>query len=148
MIKINFNKYVTGKNRKIIRQASEFFLTELLSERKAKNTNVVIRFVSLPAKILGFCAIHEDEHNDYHPKMFDIELSNKLTLPEALKILAHEMTHLRQFRNKELGYRYAYTMYRGRAYSLETPYDKSPWEIEAMKAEIKLVEKFNKFIRG
>lgn len=147
MMKINFNGYVRGKNRATIREAAQFFLQELLGSRKAGNTQLDLRFRKLRCGASGYCQIHDDEDNNYSPKMFTIDINGNLSIKEMLETLAHEMVHLRQFRNKELGYRENYTLYRGTAYRIDLPYDKEPWEKEAYKLEKVLVEKFVAFMQ-
>ena len=143
MIKINFNGLKTPY-RKTVRSAVEFFMQELLSKRKSDNTELTVRFIKLPSNIHGFCHIDDDEDNLYSPKTFNIDISSKLGLERLLETLAHEMVHMRQFRNKELCYRENYTRFRGVAYSLDMPYEKEPWEKEAYKLEKSLVKKFMK----
>ena len=145
MIEIKFNRYLPAPQRKTVRAAAEFFMQELLPTRKANNTDLVIRLIQLPRGISGFCSIHDLEDNDYNPKMFSIDLNGNMKLNDVLETLAHEMVHMRQFRNKELGYRNNYTRFRGRVYSLDMDYDKEPWEKEAYKLESILVKKFVAF---
>lgn len=143
MMKINFNKYVTGKNRAKVRSAANFFMKELLSARKASNTFVEIRLLDLQGAH-GFCSLHEDEGDLYSPKSFTIDIDGKMSVRQILETLAHEMIHMRQFRNKELGYRENHTLFRGRAYRLDMPYHKEPWEKEAYRKEGPLLAKFLK----
>lgn len=143
MIKINFNGRVHPKNRAIIRKAADYFMQELLPSRKANNTFLEIRFLKMTTDFNGFCHIHDDEENDYSPKSFNIDMNGDLSLDDTLETLAHEMVHMRQFRNKELCYREAYTKFNGVAYSINMPYKKQPWEKEAYKLEKKLVKSFH-----
>lgn len=147
MMKINFNGYVRGEARTTIRAAAMFFLQELLGTRKAANTDVDIRLVKLRCGASGYCHIHEGEDNSYAPKWFNIDIDGSMSLKTILETLAHEMVHLRQFRNKELGYRENYTRWMGRAYRLDIPYDREPWEKEAYALEKVLVAKFVAFMQ-
>jgi hypothetical protein len=147
MIKINFNGSYSAPQRQKIRRAADFFMSQLLTSRKASNTDVVISIKkSIGAE--GFCSVHEDEENNYSPKQFQIDLESRKNIKEFLSTLAHEMVHMRQFRNQELGYRENYTRFRGRAYKLSMPYDKQPWEKEAYKLEKVLVKKFEEYCYG
>lgn len=90
----------------------------------------------------GFCQIHEDEDNVYSPKSFKIDVSSEVPLLHLLETIAHEMVHLKQFRNMELKYREKFTMFQGVTYSLDTPYSDEPWEQEAYSMEEVLVNMF------
>ncbi len=147
MIKINFNGSVRGKDRATIRKASEFFLQELLGSRKAGNTDLELRFLKIRGGFDGYCYIHDDEDNIYRPKYFSIDIDRNLTLKQTLETLAHEMVHLRQFRNGELGHRETYTLWRGRLYRVDLPYEREPWEKEAYALEKVLVQKFVAFMQ-
>ena len=144
MIQINFNSIRGADIKRQVRDAANFFMNELLSSRKSKNTHLEIRFIKLPKNIHGYCCIHEDDYNPNNPTMFSIDISPTLTLEKIITTLAHELVHLRQFREKQLKYRDKYTLFRGYAYSLDTPYEKEPWEKEAYKLEKSLVKKFTK----
>ena len=144
MIKINFNGRVPAQNRALVRKAADYFMQELLPIRKANNTFLEIRFLKMTSDFNGFCQIHEDEDNDYSPKSFSIDMNSSLSLDDMIETLAHEMVHMRQFRNKELGYRESFTRFNGVAYSINMPYKKQPWEKEAYKLEKKLTKKFFK----
>ena len=144
MIKINFNGHVPAKNQAVIRNAASYFMQELLPTRKANNTFLQVRFLKMTPDFNGFCQIHEDEENDYNPKMFTIDMNGKLSIEDMIETLAHEMVHMRQFRNKELGYREKHTNFNGTAYSINMPYKKQPWEKEAYKLEKTLSKKFFK----
>ena len=146
MIKINFNGRVLPKNRAIIRQAADYFMQELLPTRKVNNTFLEIRFLKMTSDFNGFCQIHDDEDNFYSPKSFSIDMNGNLSLKDMIETLAHEMVHMRQFRNKELCYREAFTKFNGIAYSINMPYKKQPWEKEAYKLEKKLSNAFFKSI--
>ncbi len=146
MLKINFNNYVRGEDRAKVRAAANFFLNELLPGRKGDNTHIEIRFVRL-TDAQGFCQIHDDETDDYRPRMFSMDIRGGMPMKDVIETLAHEMVHIRQFRNRELGYRINYTLYRGAVYRPDLPYEKEPWEIEAYKLEKVLVEKFVAFMQ-
>lgn len=144
MLKINFNNYVRGADRALVRSAINFFLDELLPGKKGENTHLEVRFVRLRGA-QGFCQIHDEETNEYYPRMFSIEVCGGMPMKDVIETLAHEMVHLRQFRNRELGHRNNYTLYRGKFYRPDLPYEKEPWEKEAYKLEKVLVEKFVAF---
>lgn len=144
MIKINFNGHVPAKNQALVRKAAAFFMQELLPARKINNTFLQIRFLKMTEDFNGFCHIHDDEDNIYNPKMFNIDMNGKISIKDMIETLAHEMVHMRQFRNNELAYRDAFTRFNGVAYSINMPYKKQPWEKEAYSLEKKLARKFFK----
>lgn len=142
MVKINFNGYIRGKDRKVVREAINFFMSDQLPGRKGESTHLEVRFISLPKSVHGVCSVHDEETNSYAPRMFSIDVSGKLSLKKTVETIAHEMVHLRQFRNKELRYRQNYTSFNGKAYSHDLPYEKEPWEKEAYKLESVLSDAF------
>jgi len=144
MIKINFNGHVPAKNQTVLRSAADYFMQELLSARKINNTFLQIRFLKMTDDFNGFCHVHDDEENDNNPKMFNIDVNSKLSIQDMIETIAHEMVHMRQFRNKELVYRDKFTRFNGVAYSVNMPYKKHPWEKEAYKLEKTLSKKFLK----
>tara|TARA_B110000971_G_scaffold20306_2_gene18547 strand:+ start:2553 stop:2996 length:444 start_codon:yes stop_codon:yes gene_type:complete len=144
MIKINFNGHVPAKNQTVLRSAVDYFMQDLLSTRKINATFLQIRFVKMTADFNGFCSIHDDEENYNNPKMFSIDVNSALPMQDMIETLAHEMVHMRQFRNKELSYRDTFTRFNGVAYSVNMPYKKHPWEKEAYKLEKSLTKKFLK----
>lgn len=142
MIKINFNRHITGADRKTIRSAANYFLSNLLSKRKLENTYVDLSFVNMPKFMHGFCNIHDDDDNAYNPTYFKVEINGKLKINDIIRTIAHEFVHLRQFRNKELQYRESFNRFRGKTYSLDIDYKDEPWEREAFKLESKLYNQF------
>jgi hypothetical protein len=144
MIKINFNKHIHGDDRKVIRQAANYFLSNLLSKRKLDNTFVDLSFVNMPKFMHGFCNIHDDDDNAYNPTQFRVEINGSLKRNDIIRAIAHEFVHLRQFRNKELQYRNGFNRFRGKTYSLDIDYKNEPWEKEAFKLEEQL---YNQFIK-
>lgn len=129
--------------RKTVRRAVDFFMSQLLTPRVASNTSVTIS-VKKDIGADGYCSIHDDEDDVYSPKSFQIDVQSSKDFKEFLSTIAHEMVHMRQFRTRELKYRENHTNFRGRAYKLSTPYTKQPWETEAYKLEKVLVNKFLK----
>ena len=116
-------------------------MNELLSARKISNTYVTIRFVSMEDS--GMCSVSDDESNT-SPKCFDMDISGKMSIKRTLITLAHEMVHLRQFRDNELMLGFTKSRFRGKTYSIDHDYDDQPWEKEAYELENVLYEKFVK----
>jgi hypothetical protein len=75
---------------------------------------------------------------------FTINIEDSLNLEDTLSILAHEMTHVKQYVTGQLLYDSSnpqISIWEGVRYDdNEIPYDKQPWEIDALEQEIALLE--------
>lgn len=115
-----------------LERAARFYAKELLSRQMLPYIEVDI---SIKRKLpdLGYCTVAF--LNDWNkPRFFDIELRHSASLERLLKVLAHEMVHLKQFARCELSE--DHTRWRGFHIDPETiPYEEQPWEIEAATME-------------
>lgn len=147
MIKIRFNKYLSEKERQLVRKAVDFFMQDQLSARLLGNTFVNISFKKIDVD--GLCSPSEDDH-DYIPKCYDVEVNGNISLEDQLATLAHEIVHVRQFRRGELvQYRRKSwkTRFKGEDYSSYMAYRSQPWEKEARKLEKAMYKKFVAYMK-
>lgn len=135
---------LTQNERKILKMATHFYASRLMSERLSNslqiNVNVIKDFYA-QNKILGE-AFPTDERNTKQ-KNFVINLEwNKLG-KRILQCLAHEMVHVKQYATGELKFheRRNLVTFQREQYQ-DDEYWESLWEIEAYGREVGLYQKF------
>ena len=131
-------------------EAAEFFAAQLMDPRMVRNLTVDIE-VRSNMRVDGECV---DEDGIRNPRWFTIGLKNQEDIEEMIKILGHEMVHVKQHAKNELqnghvvaarGGLQIYSRWMGKIWkpkSKECPYFDSPWEIEAYGREVGLYHKW------
>ena len=139
---------ISNKKKKYISQAAEYYASLLMSRRMISTIDLVVKVKpKLDKDVEGYCT-YEDRENGI--RYFEIELSKKLPIDTMLTVLAHEVTHLKQYAKGELkGGRVnsLRTIWMGKTYlDEEIEYWDHPWEIEAFGREdglfIRYITKF------
>lgn len=141
---------LTKNERKILKLATHFYASRLMSDRLANslqiNVNVIKDFYA-KNKILGE-AFPTDERNTKQKNfVINLEWNNKLG-KRILQCLAHEMVHVKQYAKGELKFhekRNLVTFQREQYQDDE--YWESLWEIEAYGREVGLYQKFKPTLR-
>ena len=121
---------ITGKVNKKLREATDFFASELFTPQMKRHIEVRIRQRDL-GTWHGFVSI--DDYNVLNqPRSFVIELHKNDSEEEKLKTLAHELVHVRQYARNELNDEM--NTWKGRKVDSDAiDYDDQPWEVEANK---------------
>lgn len=128
---------ITGKVNKRLRQAIDFFATELFTPQMKRHIEVRIRQRDLGVWH-GFAMV-EDYNVLNQPRSFVIELHKNDSEEEKLKTLAHELVHVRQYARNELNDEM--NTWKGRKVDSDAiDYDDQPWEIEANQLGNELYE--------
>jgi hypothetical protein len=128
---------ITGKMNKNLREAIEFFASNLFTPQMKRHIEIRIRQKDL-GTWHGFVII-EDYNVLNQPRSFIIELHKNDSETEKLKTLAHEMIHVKQYVRNELNDEMS--MWKGRKVNSDAMnYDDQPWEIEANQLGDKLYE--------
>ena len=137
---------LTPKERKILKTATHFYASRLMSDRLSNTLEIninVIKDFYVKNKILGEAFPKDDVLGLPSNKHFVINLEwNKLG-KRVLQCLAHEMVHVKQYAKGELKFhekRNLVTFQREQYQGDE--YRESLWEIEAYGREIGLYQKF------
>jgi hypothetical protein len=91
---------ITGKIPKKLKEAVDFFATELFTPQMKRHVEVRVRQRDL-GTWHGFASI-EDYNSLGQPRSFVIELHKNDNEAEKLKTLAHELVHVRQYVRNEL----------------------------------------------
>ena len=130
---------ITGKIPKKLKNAIDFFATELFTPQMKRHVEVRVRQRDL-GTWHGFASI-EDYNSLGQPRSFVIELHKNDNEAEKLKTLAHELCHVRQYVRNELNE--AMNTWKGcKIDSDAIPYDDQPWEVEANQLGNELYERY------
>jgi len=87
----------------------------------------------------GYCSMEDDKK-----RTFTIEANKTLKLRQLIMTLIHEMVHVKQFARNEMTDYLVNGRYRWKSKTIpqNTPYDKMPWEREALRLQEKLTDEF------
>lgn len=90
----------------------------------------------------GDLTAHLRELNgDYYLFISDIDKS------DAIKVISHELIHLKQYHTKELSYQNNVVIWKGKPYNLsEITYDDRPWESDAFTRQTELSNKITNIL--
>lgn len=136
-------------DKKKLIEAAEFFAAQLMDPRMVRNLTLDIE-VWKNFDIEGECV---DEDGTKNPRWFTIGLKNQ-DIDEMIKVLGHEMVHVKQHAKNELQTGHAvaargglkiYSKWMGQIWKpkgKEDHYFDSPWEIEAYGREVGLNHKW------
>lgn len=139
------------RNADKLEEAARFFAAQLMHPRTVQKLEIDLEIVRT-LDVTGEC-ISEDEHKN--PRYFTIRLKRQ-TLDEMIRVLGHEMVHVKQYAKNELskqmrlgrgGIRIG-SKWHGEWWDpkgKEDGYWDAPWEIEAYGREVGLEHKWVAF---
>lgn len=142
----------TEKNKKLLSEAANFFANILMDPRMVRNITLDIEIVS-GLDVEGECI---DEDGIKNPRWFTINL-RKQGINEMIKVLAHEMVHVKQHAKNELSSGHMIATRGGLKMSSkwmgeiwkpkakEHHYFDAPWEVEAYGREVGLFQRYVAF---
>lgn len=138
------------RNADKLDEAARFFASQLLHARTVNKLELDIEILKT-LDVEGEC-ISEDDHKN--PRYFTIRMK-RAPIEDMIKVLAHEMVHVKQYAKNELGKELAMarggkglriaTRWLGDLWSpkrKEDAYWDAPWEIEAYGREVGLYQKW------
>ena len=137
------------KQKQKLIEAAEFFAAQLMDPRMVRNLTLDIEVYN-NLDVEGECV---DEDGTKNPRYFTISLKNQ-DIDEMIKVLGHEMVHVKQHAKNELQTGHAvaargglkiYSKWMGEIWKpkgKEDHYFDSPWEIEAYGREVGLNHKW------
>jgi len=151
----NMDITITGmvgkrKEKALLKEAAEFFAAQLMDPRMVRNLTIDLE-VRNNMRVDGECV---DEDNIRNPRWFTIGLKYQEDVEEMIKILGHEMVHVKQHSKNELqnghvvaarGGLKIYSKWMGEIWKpkgKEDAYFDAPWEIEAYGREVGLYAKW------
>ena len=143
------NKNKNDKNIPIYEEATQYFMGDLLTRKKKRiNDNVVRIDVKINAVMgdEGECFTRTLKDNSI---IIRIKFSNNMSFPEKLVTLRHECVHAKQFMVGELEIIEKSFKWKNKTYNdIKTTgatYHSYPWEKEAYKKQKRLAVKFINF---
>ena len=131
-------------------EAAQFFAEQLMDPRMVRNLSIDLE-VRNNMRVDGECV---DEDGIRNPRWFTIGLKYQEDVEEMIKILGHEMVHVKQHAKNELqnghvvaarGGLQIYSRWMGKIWKpkgKEDAYFDAPWEIEAYGREVGLYHKW------
>lgn len=134
---------------KELKEATSFFANILMDPRMVRNLQIDIECVK-KNDFEGECI---DEDGIHNPRWFTIILKNQ-NLLDMIKVLAHEMVHVKQHAKNELKSGYMIptrgglkmmSKWHGKYWEpkkKEHAYYDSPWELEAYGKEVGLIQRW------
>lgn len=112
-----------------LRSATIYYRDLLLPRKRKLDITIVLKKNLLDDRgIFGECW-----DNDYHA--YNIVIDKNLSYKNKLVTLAHEMVHVKQFARGQLKFGCGKDKWLGKAYPIDMPYNKLPWEKEAEEFE-------------
>lgn len=136
----NYFTVIGFAEKDMVYDASNFYAKQL----KIENVNFrIISSNDLPEKIEG-CVIFEENEYLSKPNAL-IKIRKNLKRNNLLKVLAHEMTHVKQYAKKELIYHHTnHYEWKGKCFEdiQKIHYYQRAWEKEAIQIESDLYHKF------
>lgn len=143
------------KEKALLKEAAEFFANQLMDPRMVRNLTIDIE-VRNNLDVDGECV---DEDGIRNPRWFTIGLKLQ-DVSEMIKVLGHEMVHVKQHAKNELqsgimvpsrgGFK-MHSKWKGEIWKpkgKEDHYYDSPWEIEAYGREVGLFQKWFAYKEG
>lgn len=127
----------TSDQHKKIKSATHWIISHLLGKKQASFLSISIIFSkAIDKNHYGECEIADD---NIRPREFTIYLAHDLSSRILIRILAHELIHIKQFVRNEM-FDYARSEYlsrwKGKTINIERlEYRNIPWEREALKLE-------------
>lgn len=141
-----------GLKRHRVEQATKFFINTLLPKERSKDLYIWINFADMHDETYGMCEVLSDLYDQ--PNEFRIWVSpiqNDCVRIPFLRILAHELVHLKQYANNELANSRAW-IWKGTRYKFvenSLSYDEYaalPWEEEAIRLEEELYNDYLAYV--
>jgi hypothetical protein len=146
MISIRIYRCEDLKEREILRQGIRFFIKELLPKKKKLKLKIIVDDRLMDEHgFAGSCSPDDYERVKDSNNLFTINVYSKLNIIDKLSILAHELTHVKQYVTGQLAHHKKdedITLWEGKEFKeSKIKYERQPWERDAVKFEVKLTQK-------
>lgn len=133
-----------------LKEAAAFYIKRLLPRKKRLLVKIYLKEGLLEKDgMSGSCSVDDYAVNRRHYE-FNVHVEPTLELEEMLSILAHELTHVKQYATGQLLYdrrKPEISIWEGVRYDdSEIEYEDQPWEIDAVYYEELLLEEFKKTV--
>ena len=139
-------KSLTSKE---VKYAAQFFAECMMGGRLSKNLDLMITFEKTKTAD-GFCfPVDEGRHG---PRCFEIALNRDMLRRKSLRVLAHEIVHVKQYARKELKQLDAnVASFNGKVRKVTGDYLQYlflPWEVEAFGTENALMTAYEAHLKS
>jgi hypothetical protein len=128
--------------KKEVMYAAKFFAECMTGPRLSKNLDLMITFAKMKGDVEGYC-FPVDDFERHGPRTFEIEIDKTMGRKDVLRVLAHEIVHVKQYARKELKRLDGdVASWNGKTMRVTGDYIQYlflPWEIEAFGTERALV---------
>lgn len=135
-------KKISKKYMRLILDATDYYASKLLSRQLLPHVSVIVLFTKhldddneAECEIIGWGRKEAPRHFIIH-----VAYSKTMTLRSLLKVIAHEMVHVKQFAMREVDD--DLTTWLGRRIPEDTNYWDHPWEIDAFGRSVGLYTRF------
>ena len=142
---------IHGGNRnkqKLVKDAARWMLGHTLGKRQANYIELEINLVDT-LKETNFIGEVMWEDDNIRPRIFSMDLCNHITDRRLLRVLAHEIVHIRQYVRgdmKDYVRSAAYSKWKNKLIQImgkgSVSYYDYPWEIEARREEGKILKAY------
>lgn len=144
MINVRIHGCKDKEMRTTLRKAANFYIQKLMPRKRRLSIRIMLTPDLLKIdKMSGSCKA-EDFPTSNRCYEFTIQIEKNLNILDMCSILAHEMTHVKQYAIGELSYDHKHpeiSIWKGKRYDDDkVNYDDHPWEIDAVKHEVSLLE--------
>lgn len=120
-----------------------YCIADLMPKKRALDIKITFeKGLNDVEKMSGSCLADDTPSSHKHSK-FIIRIDADLEIEDLFSIIAHELTHVKQYALGELSYDYKNVdknMWKGKIILEDAiPYEKQPWEKDAVKNEQRLL---------
>jgi hypothetical protein len=148
VIRVRVYRCKDSLTRARFRKAIFYCLAKLLPNKKRLDLKITfVDGLNAEEGMAGSCQVCDSPSSHKH-STFEVSIDSALSFEDKLSILSHELTHVKQYAKGELSYNYKnadQAIWKGKYVMEDTyPYEKQPWEIDAAKGELKLLDELLK----
>ena len=129
------------RKKKLVKHAARWMLGYVLGNRLANNIDLTIRFEEELRHTPIFATVMWEDCN-HRPRVFDMEVCDYISDRMLMRVLSHEIVHIRQYATgdlKDLALHADYSKWKNKLVKTDghgrVRYWDLPWEIEARKEE-------------
>lgn len=145
MIRVRIYRCKDSVKRTRFRRVVMYCISDLMPKKRSLDIKItIVEGLNDVEKMSGSC-LPDDTPNSHKHSKFIICVDADLGIEDAFSIIAHELTHVKQYALGELSYDYKNpdkNIWKGKIILEDSiPYEKQPWEKDATKNERRLMIK-------
>lgn len=146
-MRVRLSGKLDNATKELLREAASFYASNLMPKKLTKNISVSVQLVPNLLKKERIFGDIEWTDRPRNPRKFRIRICSDLSQKKLLKVLAHEMVHVKQYAKGELfDYADGHVKYMGQHHDpAKINYFNHLWEIEALGREIGLYYQYRSY---